>query len=77
MELGMNHYRISAALSLAVMFSVTCVGAGSAQNRRAEPDFQVGQRFPGIALPSLESDRPMSLVEFRGKKTLLHVFASW
>lgn len=39
--------------------------------------FEVGQVFPDLLLPSLEASRPMSLGEFRGKKLILHIFASW
>jgi hypothetical protein len=73
----MDHHRMPAAFFLALVFGATWVSTLSAQNRRAEADFQVGQRFPGFAFPSLESDQPMSLVDFRGQKTLLHIFASW
>jgi hypothetical protein len=38
---------------------------------------QVGQPVPDFVLPSLEDGSPMSLAQFRGKKVLLHVFASW
>ncbi len=37
----------------------------------------VGEAFPDLVLPSLEDGRPVSLAEFRGKKVILHVFASW
>lgn len=39
--------------------------------------FEVGQVFPEILLPSAEDGRPLSVASFRGKKTILHVFASW
>lgn len=38
---------------------------------------EVGSPFPNLVLPLLEDGRPSSIVQFRGKKTLLHVFASW
>jgi hypothetical protein len=38
---------------------------------------EVGKPFPDLILPSLEDGSPSSIVQFRGKKTLLHVFASW
>ncbi len=41
------------------------------------PGFEVGQYFPEIALPSAEDGNPLSLARFRGKKTILHIFASW
>jgi hypothetical protein len=43
----------------------------------APPPFEIGAPFPAIALPSLEGGRLSSPAEFRGKKTVLHVFASW
>lgn len=39
--------------------------------------FQVGTPFPALSLPSLEDGRPASIADFRGKKLILHVFASW
>jgi hypothetical protein len=38
---------------------------------------EVGQPVPDIVLPSIENGRPASLAQFRGKKIVLHVFASW
>ena len=37
----------------------------------------VGQPFPHIALPLLDDGRPVSVSDFRGRKLVLHVFASW
>ncbi len=51
---------------------------GSATITAAEPPrFEVGSRFPQIVLPALADGRPMSLADFRGRKVILHVFASW
>ena len=36
-----------------------------------------GQTFPLIGLPALGDGQPSSVRAFRGKKTLLHIFASW
>ena len=45
---------------------------------RADPPvLEVGQPFPDIAFPSMEDGSPMSIADFRGKKVILHVFASW
>jgi hypothetical protein len=38
---------------------------------------EVGQPVPDIVLPSIADGRPASLAQFRGKKIVLHVFASW
>lgn len=73
----MVHHRKASILSLVMILSATCVTTVGAQGRRAAMGFQVGQPFPEIAFPSLGDDRPMSLADFRGKKLLLHVFASW
>ena len=48
------------------------------QGVKAEPPvMNVGQPFPDIAFPSMEDGSPMSIADFRGKKVILHVFASW
>jgi hypothetical protein len=39
--------------------------------------FEVGQPFPLILLPSLKDGNPMSVADFRGKKLVLHIWASW
>lgn len=39
--------------------------------------FEVGQPFPPITLPALRDGRPMSIMQFRGQKLILHIFASW
>jgi len=35
-----------------------------------------GQPFPATVFPDLDG-QPRSTVDFHGKKTILHVFASW
>jgi hypothetical protein len=40
-------------------------------------EFHEGQIFPTMVLPSLDGNRPGSVADFRGKKLLLHIFASW
>ncbi len=42
-----------------------------------ESAFGIGRPFPALIFPSAEDGRPMSLAQFRGRKVLLHVFASW
>jgi hypothetical protein len=53
-------------------------GGDSAVDRPIDPvlKVEVGQPVPDIVLPSLDG-RPASLAQLRGKKVLLHVFASW
>ena len=54
-------------------------GDPSASSRAARPGpvFEVGAAFPTLALPALEDGRPSSVADYRGKKVILHVFASW
>jgi hypothetical protein len=33
--------------------------------------------FPTTVFPSLDGSRPGSVADFRGKKLILHIFASW
>jgi len=38
---------------------------------------EVGQVYPNYVLPSLIDGKPLALSKFRGKKIILHQFASW
>ena len=38
---------------------------------------EVGQPFPDFPLPRLDDGEPSSISAFHGKKTILHLFASW
>jgi len=38
---------------------------------------EVGRPFPLILLPAASDGQPLTLADFRGRKTILHVFASW
>ncbi len=40
-------------------------------------EFHEGEMFPTAVFPSLDGDRPGSVADFRGKKLILHIFASW
>ncbi len=39
--------------------------------------FAVGESFPNLILPQAATGQPDSLAAYRGKKTVLHLFASW
>ena len=46
----------------------------------AEPqasELKSGYPFPSLILPSVENGLPDSMLAYRGRKTVLHVFASW
>lgn len=38
---------------------------------------EVGKTFPDLVLPYSSDGKPGSLAAFRGRKVVLHVFASW
>ncbi|MGI9012780.1 MAG: TlpA family protein disulfide reductase [Phycisphaerales bacterium] len=43
---------------------------------QSEPRIAINEPFPVITLPALDGSM-MSVADFRGKRILLHVFASW
>lgn len=65
------------APSLIGTLTASSLMVASAAHGAAPPRIEVGQPFPEIVLPSLEDGAPMSIADFRGRKVLLHVFASW
>lgn len=61
----------------AIFLAITGSAALGAGALAQTPQFEVGRPFPDIVLPSLEDGRPTSIADFRGKKVVLHIFASW
>ena len=55
---------------------VALMGSGQQAARRPGP-FEVGRPFPVLALPDAADGKSRSIAEFRGRKIILHVFASW
>lgn len=51
--------------------------AGRAAQNSEPVELRVGRMFPTTVFPSLDSGRPASIADFRGKKLILHIFASW
>ncbi|MPY89657.1 MAG: hypothetical protein GEU99_17265 [Luteitalea sp.] len=64
----------AALLTLAGSASLT---GGTPPQGRPELPFTVGKPVPTLTLPDLVDGRPRSLAEFRGKKLILQIFASW
>jgi hypothetical protein len=72
---------------LSTAVSVVALGAGPADQPKPKPiwernnplphGFNVGEAFPTLALPSAADGRPVSLADFRGKKLIVNIFASW
>jgi hypothetical protein len=57
---------------------LTLAGIGVAAPARAgnyAP--KVGERHPDFTLANIETGKPVSLSDYRGKKVLLMVYASW
>ncbi len=41
------------------------------------PKLEIGEPFPDLTLSSMEDGSSISIADFRGRKLILHVFASW
>ena len=61
---------------LAWCLAAACLGPSLTAAAPRHP-FTEDQPFPLRVLPDLLHGRPMSLADFRGRKLVLHVFASW
>jgi hypothetical protein len=48
-----------------------------ARNNPLPRGLNPGEAFPTIALPSAVDGKPTSLAEFRGRKVIVNIFASW
>jgi hypothetical protein len=53
------------------------IAEGTSAPRSYSVEFHEGQNFPTMVFPSLRDGRPGSVADFRGKKLILHIFASW
>ena len=69
------------ALLLAPLALAGCAPGELAESDAPRPSraevFEIGQPFPTLAFPALEDGAPRSIADFKGKKVILHVFASW
>jgi hypothetical protein len=67
-----------ALLSAGVAAIMSLRGAeGAAASKPDSVEFPEGEMFPTTVFPSLDGGRPGSVADFRGKKLILHIFASW
>jgi hypothetical protein len=66
--------RLSAPFAL---FALLVTGSQVAMPQDASSRFKAGQPFPDLVFPSIDNARPTSIAAYRGKKVLLHIFASW
>ncbi len=61
--------------NLMPLFVVLLATAGSAAAAGAQ--FKPGEAFPDLVLPSISDGKPLSVADFRGRKLVLHIWASW
>jgi len=59
------------------LLTVLLTGALPLPSKAEENPVRVGEPFPALLLPSLADGSPLSIEQFRGRKVLLHQFASW
>lgn len=52
-------------------------GWSGAMRTEADPLIRIGEPFPELVLPGMEDGDPRSITGYRGKKIILHMFASW
>ena len=65
---------IRCAVLLTGMAALTAPAAAAEPPRQG---LEVGDAFPTLAFASLEDGSPRTVADYRGRKLLLHVFASW
>lgn len=69
---------MSMLLAAGVLVAGTFALVGSEQGAPAPAiPFAVGQPFPDLLLPDAVDGRPRAIADFRGRKIVAHVFASW
>lgn len=60
-----------------VFLPVLLPGALPPSLQAEEVPVRVGEPFPALVLPAMADGSPLTIEQFRGKKVLLHQFASW
>ena len=64
------------AMRLALL-AIVLLGTLPLPLKAEEVPVRVGKPFPALVLPSLADGSALSIEQFRGRKVLLHQFASW
>lgn len=73
------------AMQMRMVDSVVLAAVLLALPASAQPEVQpivpasveVGQPFPIMLLPRIEDGLPDTIVNYRGQKLIMHIFASW
>ena len=63
--------------SLFFVLATAAILLTATSGAKAQSVIEVGQPFPGLVLPALKDGSPASIAMYRGKKVVLHIFASW
>ena len=56
---------------------VGATGDLSATPANDVPKLELGEPFPNLTLPAMRDGQAMSISDYRGKRVVLHIFASW
>jgi hypothetical protein len=81
---GVRMTRLAAGMTAIIPAMTGVTGVISAKGSEKAParspdatEFHEGQMFPTTVFPSLDGRRPGSVGDFRGKKLIPQIFASW
>lgn len=71
-------YAVAFLLLLAMSFVTTAQEVEKPKSMWSFPKVEIEEEkpWPGFYLPDLEG-KPLSVQDYRGKKVVLHIFASW
>ena len=71
-------YAVVCLLLFAMSVVTTAQEKGEAKSMWSFPkvEIEADKPWPGFYLPDLEG-KPLSVQDYRGKKVVLHIFASW
>lgn len=65
------------AVLAAVLLTLPAMAQPEPQPIPAAAGVEVGQPFPVMLLPRIDTGRPDTIVNYRGQKLIMHIFASW
>jgi len=67
------HPKFRGPVTLALSAGIALTTSVPAASGTLDP----GTIFPTIALPRIDDGQPVSITGFRGRRLMLHLFASW
>ncbi len=63
--------------SLNLVLASAAILLAATASAKGQSMIEAGQPFPELVLPVMEDGSPASIAMYRGKKVVLHIFASW